>query len=204
MTDSSLPPREARRFELLVQQVRACTLCADQLPLAPRPIFQIDPRARILIAGQAPGRKAHAPGIPFPGPSGDRLRPWLGISNEVFYDASRIAILPMGFCYPGTASGGDLPPRPECATAWRAKLLAQLPHLQLTLLIGSYAQARHLPATRGQSVTAIVSNWRQHWPLVLPTPHPSPRNLRWLKANAWFEADVVPALQSRVAELLAL
>ncbi len=195
-------PENQCTFELLVQQVRSCTLCAAQLPLEPRPILQLDPRARILIAGQAPGRKAHDHNKPFSDPSGDRLRAWLGISKEVFYDASRVAILPMGFCFPGTGSGGDLPPRPECASAWRAKLLAQLPQVQLTLLIGRFAQDWHLPATKGQSVTEIVAAWRQHLPGVLPMPHPSPRNQRWLKANPWFETEAVPALQQRVADLL--
>ena len=197
------PRQPAQAFALLQTQVRACTLCAAQLPLPPRPIFQLDPRARILIAGQAPGRKAHESGIPFSDPSGDRLRAWMGIDKATFYDASRIAILPMGFCFPGTGSGGDLPPRPECAPAWRDKLLALLPRLELTLVIGSYAQVWHLPNAKGQSVTDIVSAWRDHWPQVLPTPHPSPRNQRWLKNNPWFEAETVPALQALVARLLA-
>lgn len=192
-----------RTFTVLVEQVRACTLCAAHLPLTPRPIFQLDPRARILIAGQAPGRKAHDSGIPFSDPSGDRLRAWLGVDKATFYDASRIAILPMGFCFPGAASGGDLPPRPECASIWRSKLLALLPRLELTLVIGSYAQAWHLPSTKGHSVTEIVAAWRTHWPQVLPTPHPSPRNRRWLKSNPWFEAEAIPALRERVAQLFA-
>ena len=190
-------------FALLQAQVRACTLCAAQLPLPPRPIFQLNPRARILIAGQAPGRKAHESGIPFSDPSGDRLRKWMGIDKPTFYDASRIAILPMGFCFPGTASGGDLPPRPECASAWRAQLLAQLPQLKLILVIGSYALAWHMPHTKGQSVTQVVGNWRAHWPNAMPMPHPSPRNQRWLRSNPWFEEQAVMALQDRVANLLA-
>lgn len=199
MTHARLPIA----FSSLVEEARACTLCAAHLPLAPRPIFQLDPRARILIAGQAPGRKAHDSGVPFSDPSGDRLRAWLGVNKEVFYDASRIAILPMGFCFPGTGTGGDLPPRPECAATWRAKLLTCLPSIELTLVIGSYAQTWHLPDAKGQSVTEIVSSWRSHWPQTLPAPHPSPRNQRWLKANPWFETEVIPVLQSRVARLLA-
>ena len=197
------PRQPAQAFALLQTQVRACTLCAAQLPLPPRPVFQLDPRARILIAGQAPGRKAHESGIPFSDPSGDRLRTWMGIDKPTFYDARRIAILPMGFCYPGTASGGDLPPRPECANAWRTQLLAQLPRLELVLVIGSYALAWHMPETKGQSVTEVVGNWRAHWPGAMPMPHPSPRNQRWLRNNPWFEEQAVAALQDRVATLLA-
>lgn len=192
----------ASSFELMIAQARACSLCAHHLPLPPRPIFQIDPRARILIAGQAPGRKAHESGIPFHDPSGDRLRKWMGIDKEVFYDASRIAILPMGFCFPGTGTAGDLPPRPECAPTWRDRLLACMPHIELTLVIGSYAQAWHLKQQVGQSVTDVVSAWKAHWPTVVPMPHPSPRNQRWLVRNPWFETDVLPALQQRVKDLI--
>ena len=185
----------------LLHDVRACTACAD-LPLGPRPIVQLDRRARILIAGQAPGVRAHNAGIPFDDPSGDRLRNWMGIDRETFYDPRRIAILPMGFCYPGTGKSGDLPPRPQCADLWRAKLLAQLPNLDLTLVIGQYALNWHLPAASALSVTDAVRSWRSHMPGVLPLPHPSPRNNRWLKINPWFEADVLPALRERVATLI--
>lgn len=185
----------------LLNDVRACTACGD-LPLGPRPIVQLDRRARILIAGQAPGVRAHNAGIPFDDPSGDRLRDWMGIDRETFYDPSRIAILPMGFCYPGTGKSGDLPPRPECADLWRARLLAQLPNLDLTLVIGQYALNWHLPESRGLSVTDAVRNWRSHMPGLLPLPHPSPRNNRWLKTNPWFEADVLPALREQVATLI--
>ncbi len=184
----------------LLNDVRACTACAD-LPLGPRPIVQLDRRARILIAGQAPGVRAHNAGIPFDDPSGDRLRGWMGIDRETFYDPSRIAILPMGFCYPGTGKSGDFPPRPECADLWRTRLLAQLPNLDLTLVIGQYALNWHLPESRGLSVTDAVRSWRSHMPGMLPLPHPSPRNNRWLKTNPWFEADVLPALRERVATL---
>ena len=186
----------------LLTEVRDCALCAEHLPLGPRPIVQVHRSARILIAGQAPGRKVHETGVPFDDASGDRLRTWLGISREVFYDATHIAILPMGFCFPGTGAAGDLPPRPECAPAWRAALLAHLKHLELTLVIGSYAQAYHLPG-EATSVTAAVQAWRNQWPNTVPLPHPSPRNNRWLVRNKWFEAELIPVLRKRVAEVLA-
>ncbi len=185
----------------LLERVRACELCAASLPLGIRPIVQCHGAARILIAGQAPGAKVHQSGIPFDDASGDRLRLWLGVSRETFYDARKIALLPMGFCYPGTGASGDLPPRTECAPAWRSELLAHLKNLQLTLVIGQYAQAYHLP-TAGDSVTAVVQSWRAHWPAVVPLPHPSPRNNRWLVQNPWFERELLPELQRRVAEVL--
>lgn len=189
----------------LLASVRACTLCRAQLPLGPRPVLQLAPSAKILIAGQAPGARVHASGIPFLDASGQRLRQWLGIDDATFYDADQVAILPMGMCYPGTGPSGDLPPRPECAATWRARLLQQLPQLQLTLVIGQYAQAWHLPGntpSANPSVTETVRNWRAHWPNVLPLPHPSPRNNRWLRDNPWFAAEIVPLLQARVAQLL--
>lgn len=188
-------------LETLLQQIRACTLCAPSLPHGPRPVVQASASARILVAGQAPGRKVHETGIPFNDPSGDLLRRWMGVDRETFYDATRIAIVPMGFCYPGTGKSGDLPPRPECAVAWREKLLRQLPQIELTLVIGRYAQGWHLPGA-GNSVTETVSRWREHWPTVLPLPHPSPRNRLWLTRNPWFDQDVIPALQYRVCQLL--
>lgn len=188
-------------FTQLLNGIRACTLCAQQLPLGPRPVVQLHPAARILIAGQAPGRKAHASGLPFDDVSGDRLRAWLGVSREVFYDPQQFAILPMGFCFPGTGKTGDLPPRPECAPTWRAQALAQLTSLQLTLVIGQYAMAWHLPDQKG-TLTDTVLHWRSHWPRTLPLPHPSPRNQAWLKRNPWFDQDVLPALRQRVAKVL--
>lgn len=185
----------------LLDEVRRCQLCATHLPLGPRPVLQAGRRARILLAGQAPGRKVHASGVPFDDASGDRLRQWLGISRETFYDPERIAILPMGFCFPGTGKSGDLPPRPECAPAWRQRLLAELGEIELTLVIGQYAQAYHLPDATG-NLTNTVRDWRRHWPAVLPLPHPSPRNNLWLRRNPWFEAEVLPALRQRVAEAL--
>lgn len=186
----------------LLKEVRACSLCAAYLPLGPRPILQAHSQARILIAGQAPGRKVHETGVPFNDASGDRLRAWLGISREVFYDERQVAILPMGFCYPGTGKSGDLPPRPECAPAWREPLLSHLKNIRLMLVIGQYAQAYHLPGA-GTSLTDIVRAWRQYWPHTLPLPHPSPRNNLWLKRNPWFEAEVIPALQAQVATILS-
>jgi uracil-DNA glycosylase len=188
-------------FPRLMAEVRACTICRTHLPLGPRPVLQLHPRARILIAGQAPGRKVHESGVPFDDASGDRLREWLGITREVFYDAAQIAILPMGFCYPGTGRSGDLPPRPECAAAWRGPLLATLRHLQLTLVLGQYAQAYHF-GDASTSLTDLVKSWRTHWPERIPLPHPSPRNNLWLRRNPWFERELLPQLQQRVSQVL--
>jgi uracil-DNA glycosylase len=186
----------------LLREVRACTICAAHLPLPPRPVLQAGAAARILIAGQAPGRKVAASGVPFDDASGDRLRAWMGIDKAAFHDPDFIAILPMGFCYPGTGASGDLPPRPECAATWRERLLEQLPSIELTLVIGTYAQAWHLkPAGGGASLTATVAAWREHGARVLPLPHPSPRNNGWLQRNPWFEADVLPELKTRVRAL---
>lgn len=190
------------RLPLLLGEVRACTLCAASLPMGPRPVLQVSAQARILIAGQAPGRKVHASGVPFDDVSGERLREWMGIDSAVFYDAARVAILPMGFCYPGTGQSGDLPPRRECAPQWRAPLLAAMPKLELTLVIGQYAMDWHLPEARGQSLTETVKAWREHGPAVLPLPHPSPRNNLWLKANPWFALELLPVLKARVRALL--
>lgn len=188
-------------FDQLVQQVRACTLCKDVLPEGPRPVVQLSRSSRILVVGQAPGRKVHETGIPFNDPSGDRLRQWMGVDREQFYNEQQVAILPMGFCFPGTGKSGDLPPRPECAETWREALLARLDKVELTLVIGQYAQAWHLPDSR-KSVTDNVKAWREYWPGLLPMPHPSPRNIRWLKSNPWFEQEVIPRLQARIRELL--
>lgn len=185
----------------LLDDVRGCTLCAEHLPLGPRPILQIAPQAPILLAGQAPGRKAHTSGIPFDDASGQRLRQWLGVSRETFYDPKSVAILPMGFCFPGTGKSGDLAPRPECAPTWRQPLLSTLDNLQLTLVLGQYAMRYHLPG-RYRTVTEAVSDWRQHWPAIVPLPHPSPRNNRWLKTNPWFEEELIPALQTQVSRIL--
>jgi len=206
---AALPPLRAARTAAhdatrrLTDEVRACTLCAAHLPLGPRPVFQVDPAARILVVGQAPGIKVHQAGIPFHDASGDRLRDWMGVERSVFYDARRIALLPMGFCYPGRGRSGDLPPRPECATTWRARLLATMPQIRLTILLGQYALAWHLPDRRAASLTETVAAWREHWPRLLPMPHPSPRNNLWLRRNPWFEEDVIPRLRQRVRRVLA-
>jgi uracil-DNA glycosylase len=197
-----LKARAPTQFASLLEKARACRLCEASLPLGPRPVFQLDEHARILIAGQAPGRKVHESGVPFDDASGDRLRDWLGIDREVFYDTRRIAILPMGFCYPGAGKSGDLPPRPECAATWHEQLLAGLKRVELTLVIGQYALAYHLGAEHA-SVTEAAQSWRSYWPERMPLPHPSPRNNRWLARNPWFESDVLPALRQRVAEVLA-
>lgn len=186
----------------LLTEVRACTRCAAHLPLGPRPVLQLHASARLLVAGQAPGRKVHETGLPFNDASGDRLRDWLGISRATFYDARQVAIVPMGFCFPGTGKSGDLPPRPECAPAWRAPLLSHLQQLRLTLVIGRYALAYHLPDA-GASLTEGVQSWRKHWPRVVPLPHPSGRNNLWLKRNPWFEQELLPLLRTRVAQVLA-
>lgn len=191
-----------RSLAALLREVRACQLCAASLPLGPRPVLQCHASARILIAGQAPGRKVHESGVPFQDASGDRLRSWMGISPEVFYDQRKVALLPMGFCFPGTGASGDLPPRPECAPAWRSELLSHLKNIRLTLVIGQYAQGHHLPDA-GSSVTEVVRSWRKHWPSVIPLPHPSPRNNRWLIQNPRFEAELLPVLKSRIAEALS-
>jgi len=188
-------------FETLLQRVRACRSCAATLPHGPRPVLQACPEARILIASQAPGRRVHASGVPFADVSGDRLREWMGIDRQQFYDPTAVATLPMGFCFPGPGRAGALPPRPECAPQWRAALLERLPLVQLTLLVGAHAQRYHL-ATQPDSVTAAVRAWRDGWPAVVPLPHPSPRNRAWLVRNPWFGAEVLPQLRRRVAEVL--
>ncbi len=182
----------------LIQEVKACTICATHLPLGPRPVFQLHPKAKILIVGQAPGVRVHESGIPFNDPSGDRLRAWMGVDRDIFYDAEKIAILPMGFCYPGTGKSGDLPPRPECAEHWRKKLLAQLPNIELTLVIGQYAQDWHLGKRQKENLTETVRAWKDYWPKILVLPHPSPRNNIWLKKNPWFEKEILPQLKSAV------
>ncbi len=188
-------------YSTLLTEVRACTICEPHLPLGPRPVLQLHPNARILIAGQAPGRKVHDSGVPFEDASGNRLREWLGVTREVFYNPEKIAILPMGFCFPGSGKSGDLPPRPECAPAWREQLLGQLRDLALTLVLGKYAQAYHFGESN-TSVTELVKSWDTYWPKLVPLPHPSPRNNPWLRKNPWFETDLLPALRQRVAEVL--
>lgn len=189
-------------FDELAAEVRGCTLCSEHLPQGPHPILQGSEDARILVAGQAPGRRVHDTGVPFNDPSGVRLRDWLGLDEGEFYDPRKLALLPMGFCYPGTGKSGDLPPRPECAATWRDPLLAAMPSIRLRILVGSYAIRWHLPEARG-NVTAIVSQWRDHAPGLFLAPHPSPRNNRWLRERPWFEGEVVPALRDAVQQALA-
>ena len=186
----------------LIEQVSKCVICEPHLPLGARPVIQFNPNARILIAGQAPGIKVHETGVPFNDASGNRLREWLGLTRDEFYDANNIAILPMGFCYPGRGKSGDLPPRKECAPAWREQLLAALPNIELTIVFGKYAQAYHLPETKKMPLTELVKSWREYWPNYLVLPHPSPRNNIWLKKNPWFEQDVLPELDKHVAAIL--
>ncbi|TNF18537.1 MAG: uracil-DNA glycosylase family protein [Rhodobacteraceae bacterium] len=190
----------------LFDEISACRLCAERFAAtatahAPRPVFQYAPGARILIVGQAPGLRVHESGRPFTDPSGDRLRDWMGITPEVFYDAQRVAILPMAFCFPGyNAGGADLPPPPICARTWRARLMAELPDFPLTLLVGGFAQKWHL-ATKAP-VAETVARWRDTAPQVFPLPHPSWRNTAWLKKNPWFAAELLPVLRARIEEVL--
>lgn len=186
----------------LLADIRACRLCEAALPLGPRPVLRASAGARLLVVGQAPGTKVHASGIPWDDASGRRLRDWLGLEPDDFYDASRVAIVPMGFCYPGRAGSGDAPPRPECRATWHPRLLPLLPHVELTLLIGQYAQAYFLGGGRKATLTDTVRAWREFAPALLPLPHPSPRNVGWFKANPWFEREVVPELRARVRALM--
>jgi uracil-DNA glycosylase len=203
----------ASTLDRLVSQIRACRQCVEApdgapLPHAPRPVLRVSAHARLAVVGQAPGTRVHASGIPFSDPSGERLRDWMGVTAEEFYDERRVAIIPMGFCYPGQdAAGADLPPRRECAAAWRERLLKELPQIELMLLIGGYAQRWHLEGRSGASVTATVTDWRavlseDRRPRYLPLPHPSWRNNAWLRAHPWFDAELVPTLREEVRRLL--
>lgn len=187
--------RGQRSLDRLLIEVRACQACTGQIPFAPRPVLRATATARLLIVGQAPGTRVHETGIPWNDPSGDRLRRWMGIDCLQFYDERSIAIIPIGYCFPGRGSSGDLPPRPECADLWLAPLLAHLPDVRLTLLIGQYAQAHYLGPRRKLTLTETVRAWREYRPAYMPLPHPSGRNNIWLKRNAWFETEVVPALR---------
>ncbi|WP_339823070.1 uracil-DNA glycosylase family protein [uncultured Parasphingorhabdus sp.] len=188
------------RLAKLLGEVRACTICSG-LPLGPKPLLQADSAAQILLVSQAPGSKTHEKGRPFDDISGKRLRDWLGVTEDQFYDPRLFAIIPMGFCFPGTGKGGDMPPRPECAPAWRKPLLQALPNIKLTLVLGQYAMNWHLGERKSKTLTETVERWQEFWPELLPLPHPSPRNIRWFKANPWFETDVIPVLRDRVREL---
>ncbi|MBB09897.1 MAG: IclR family transcriptional regulator [Alcanivorax sp.] len=185
----------------LLEEVRACRLCEAHLPLGPHPVVRAGQSARLLIVGQAPGTRVHETGIPWNDPSGDRLRDWLQMDREAFYDENQIAIIPMGFCYPGRGKGGDLPPRPECAPQWHERLLAELPDLQLTLLVGQYAQKYYLPSP-GKTLSDNVRDFdRALQSGYFPLPHPSPRNRLWLRQRPWFEEQVLPVLRERVKAL---
>lgn len=187
----------------LLLEIRQCRECEAHLPHGPRPILAASTEARILIIGQAPGARVHQSGVAWDDPSGERLREWLGVSPADFYDASKMALVPMGFCYPGTGASGDLPPRKECATLWHERLLEQLAGVRLTLLVGRYAQAYRLADRNKGTLTETVKAWQEFAPACVPLPHPSPRNNRWLKNNPWFLAEVVPYLKRRVKRLLA-
>ncbi len=198
-----MSPKERSQLDALLADIRACRLCEAQLPLGPRPVLRASGTSRLLIVGQAPGTKVHASGIPWDDASGKRLREWLEMDVDTFYDASRIAIVPMGFCYPGKSGSGDAPPRPECRATWHPLLLPMLGQVRLTLLIGQYAQHYFLGERRKATLTDTVRAWRDYMPEYLPLPHPSPRNIGWFKANPWFEHDVVPALREQVREAFA-
>ena len=192
-------PDPMNEFEALLAEVRACRACADLLPLGPRPVFQLSRSARILVASQAPGSKVHASGVPFSDPSGDRLRDWMGLTSAGFYDSDKIAILPMGLCYPGRAKSGDAPPRPECARLWRERLLAVMPELRLTLLVGSYAQNHVLGPS---PLTGRVRDFAAYLPTYFPLPHPSWRAAVWSRNHPWFEAEVLRALRAAIDQAL--
>lgn len=194
--------RTSQSLELLLAEVRACRHCAGKLPLEPRPVLRAGEGARLLIVGQAPGTRVHETGIPWNDPSGDRLREWLRVDRQQFYDEERVAIIPMGYCYPGRGKTGDLPPRRECAELWLPRLLEHLPKLELTLLVGQYAQAHYLGERRKETLTETVRAWREYLPSYIPLPHPSPRNNIWLAKNAWFEEEVVPAMRRKCRRLM--
>ena len=189
-------------LENLLRDVRTCRLCEEALPLGPRPIVAAGSSAKVLLVGQAPGTRVHESGVAWDDPSGDRLRSWLDVSRETFYDPEVFAIVPMGFCYPGKGKSGDLPPRPECAPAWHQQILSLLPSIRLTVLIGSYAQAYYLGEQAAGTLTETVRSWQNLPPHLLPLPHPSPRNNIWLRRNPWFELEVLPELKKRVASHL--
>jgi uracil-DNA glycosylase len=197
-----VPQTNYRTLDALLTAVRGCRACEAHLPLGPRPVLRAGKTARILVVGQAPGVRVHTTGIPWADPSGERLRAWMGVDTDVFYDESRIAIIPMGYCYPGRGNGGDMPPRRECASLWLDHLLAKLPQIELTLLIGQYAQRHFLASRRKPSLAETAKAWREYAPQYIPLPHPSPRNQPWFKRHVWFEEQLVPMLQSRIKTLL--
>lgn len=189
-------------IENLLSDIRSCIICKEHLPNYPKPIIRASSKSKILVIGQAPGQRVQNSGVPWDDASGKALREWLNVSSELFYDTNLFAIMPMGFCYPGTTKGGDLPPRIECAVTWHKKVIGQMPDVQLTLLIGKYAQDYYLLKNAKESLTETVKNHTAYLPYFIPLPHPSPRNNIWLKKNSWFKTDVIPLLQSRVKTLL--
>lgn len=189
-------------FEKLVTSAKNCRICEKHLPLGPKPVFQIHRNAQVLLIGQAPGKLVHESGVPWRDKSGDRLREWLGVDEKTFYDSGRIAIMPMGFCYPGTGKTGDLPPRPECAPEWHGQFLSAMPNIKLTLLLGQYAQNHYLGNRRKENLTQTVRAWREYLPDFIPLPHPSPLNNRWMAKNRWFEAEVLGFLTNELKNFL--
>ena len=187
----------------LLEAVRACRACASELPLGPRPVLRAAASARILVVGQAPGLRVHRSGIPWDDASGERLRAWMGVAEDEFHDESRIAIIPVGFCYPGRGAGGDLPPRRECASLWLDALLAHLPHVELTLLVGAHAQRQFLGSRRKPTLAATVGAWRDYAPDYVPLPHPSPRNTPWFRRHPGFERQLLPGLRARIRTILS-
>lgn len=189
-------------MENLLQEIRQCTVCSAHLPLGPNPVLAAHEKSKILIIGQAPGKKVHETSIPWDDPSGDNLRNWLNVSKETFYDPEKIALMPMGFCYPGKGKSGDLPPRPECAPLWHEQLLQKMNNIKLTLLIGQYAQGYYLQDKAKKNLTETVKNYDEYLPEFLPLPHPSPRNRFWLAKNSWFTEELLPVLQEKVNDIL--
>lgn len=189
------------KLRTLTKEIRACTQCTRELPFQPNPIVRPSNNAKVLIIGQAPGTKVHETSISWNDASGNKLREWMGVDRTIFYDDTKVAIMPMGFCYPGKGKSGDLPPRPECAPMWHPQLLNLMPQIELTLLIGMYAQKYYLQNKKKKNLTETVRSWKQYAPYYLPMPHPSPRNKLWLKKNEWFELEVVPELKKRVKKL---
>ena len=189
-------------MKALLREIRSCEVCAEHLPKGPRPILQASPSAAIVIIGQAPGRKVHESGVPWQDPSGDRLRDWLEVSVADFYDPDKVALVPMGFCFPGSTKSGDKPPRPECAPLWHDRVLEQLPKDRLEIIIGAYAQKRYINDP-GKNLTETVARWQEYLPGQIVIPHPSPRNKIWLKRNPWFETDALPLIRQRVAQVFS-
>lgn len=196
-------PKAARDLAKLLREIRRCRICAETLPHEPRPVVRLKSTVKLCIVGQAPGLRVHESGIPFNDPSGDRLREWMGVTREEFYDERKIGIVPMGFCFPGyTDKGADKPPRRECAPAWRAQLFETAPDIPFLLVVGGYAQAYHLKGRAKRNLTETVRAWRDYTPRVIPLPHPSWRNNSWLKKNPWFGKELLPYLKRRVRRML--